>query len=108
MRILDLGHQTTISPQWVKTKTTLGWVARIAGTHPEYELTREFLARETPENPELPRGWNWWRIPGNGLYEYRKLGDTTLQGFFTVDGTLRKQVRLIDARAAFAMAARMK
>lgn len=109
MQTLNLGHETTISPQWVKTHTTLGWVARIAGTDPQYGLKRKFLDRETPENPKLPRGWHWWRITALGLYEYRNLGNGTLSGFFTVESSVgRRRVQPVQPEAAHAMAARMR
>jgi hypothetical protein len=109
MKTINLGHETTITPQWVKTHTTMGWVARILGTDEKYVLKRRFLDRETPDNRHLPRGWNWWRVPGSGLYEYRNLGDGTLSGFVVVEGgAIRGKARLVDGEQAFAMAKRGK
>ncbi|MFE9407753.1 hypothetical protein ACFYN0_02985 [Streptomyces sp. NPDC006704] len=88
MDAIDLGFETTITPRRVETHTTLGWVAAITGLDDTYEYRRTFLGRVTPEDRDTPpRGWNAWRIPGPGLYEYRHLGNCQLSGFFVVGVT---------------------
>lgn len=108
MQTLDLGHDTTITPKWVKTPTRIGWLAQILGPDPQYELRRVFLDAELATDTGLPIRWSVWRIPRTGLYEYRKLGDGSLQGFFLVEEKFRRKVRLLDGGSAHAMAARMR
>lgn len=54
----------------------------------------------------MPVGWNWWSLPGSGLYEYGRLGDRAeLAGFFVVNG---RNVRSISPDEAFQLAARLR
>jgi hypothetical protein len=104
----DLGFQTTITPRRVETHTTLGWVAAIEGFHDTHDFRRTFLARITPADRDTPpRGWNAWHIPGPGLYEYRRLGNCELHGFFVVEGAFHRKVRLITAEEARDRVSRM-
>ena len=106
-KILDLGHDTTVSRSLLKTPTRSGWTARITGTSEQYELARTFLDRVTPgdrEWNELARGGQWFKIPGSGLFEYRQIGDGTLAGFFIAGWRGLREVSHDDA---FARAKRM-
>jgi hypothetical protein len=107
MQTLGLGYDTTITPKWVKTPTRAGGVAQILGPDPQYGLKRVFLDTEIAADTGLPLKWSAWRIRHAGLYEYRKLGDGTVQGFFLVEERFRRRVRLLDRDSAHTMAATM-
>lgn len=105
---LELGSRVTITRRWVSSPKTWipeGWVARITGTHPKYELRRDFLetnraAMRGKQKVDIVRHF----LSGAGLYEFRNLGDEqALSGFFVVT---ERRVELISKEAAFEQAAR--
>lgn len=104
MQTIDLGHQTTITPQDMRSPSTTGaWLAKIEGRSKKYILKREFLPSTVyGRTPELPYGWRKYPLPGPGVYEYRGFGDGSVAGFFrvTVRG-FRRRVELIDRAAAY-------
>lgn len=102
MSSIEVATDVVLAPDKVKCRGPQGWVARISGTHPKYELVRTFMERERD------KAWVTHSLTGHGLYEYRGLGVPEAAGFFVVEGALRRRVRIVSKDAAFAMATRMK
>lgn len=102
MSSITVATNVILEPGKVRCRGPQGWVARIVGIHPKYELVRIFMERERD------KAWVTHILAGEGLYEYRGLGEPAANGFFVVKGTIRRRVRIITKEAAFALAARMK
>jgi hypothetical protein len=102
MSSIEVATGVILAPDKVKCRGPQGWVARISGTHPKYELVRTFMDRERD------KAWVTHTLVGHGLFEYRGLGELEAAGFFVVEGTLRRRVRIVSKEAAFTMAARTK
>ena len=98
MQTIEVGDGAQITPYEVKSRGLAGWVALVSGTHPKYELKREFL-----EN-KRKKAWVTYRLTERGLYEFRGLGPDESAGFFLLGGSFRRKVRLLERDMAFALA----
>jgi hypothetical protein len=100
MSSITVALGVVLEPGKVRCRGPQGWVARVTGTHPKYELARTFMERERDE------AWVTHSLAGNGLYENRGLGEHEASGFFIVEGKLRRRVRTVPKETALAMVAR--
>jgi hypothetical protein len=101
MRTIEVAPGAILSPTEVKSHGPQGWVALISGKDAKYEFKRTFMERTRD------KAWVTHKLRGNGLYEYRGIGDEEAAGFFIVDGTFRRSVRVVPKPAALAMATNM-
>ena len=78
------------------------YVAKITGTHPRFGLAREFLrADESGRSNSGKSGLRCWYLPGDGLYEARRLPVTTrktVDVYFVVEGDEVREVTLDEAK----------
>ncbi|MFJ2862580.1 hypothetical protein [Kitasatospora sp. NPDC087314] len=97
---IEIAPGVMVTPKFVADESSVGMLARIRGTHPRYELARDFLRRSGPP-------WGWI-VPGNGLYEWRvRSGDRDGARFFVVKGALRRTAEVVLQETATALASRM-
>lgn len=101
MKSIEVATGAILTPNEVKSRGPQGWVALITGKDPKYELKRTFMDRTRD------KAWVTHKLQGNGLYEYRDIGDEAAAGFFIVDGTFRRSIRIVPRGAALAMATNM-